>query len=241
MKNNKFTLIELLVVVAILGILSSILLPSLSQARAKGQSAVCKSNQRQIGVATILYTSEDNGKFPTFYRWNYEHQWATVMLGVMFLDMPGNLSNDAGGKITKDFQDEEGSVFTCSTQQDKFDSKRNISINQNLGWWWKDGAYLNQGGATSIDIMETPHKAVYAGDAGINNNGNGWWLQIKQAGGTNAHTGEKLFNSLYPHEQKANHVYLDNHVESISKTYGTRFYGQGNNENYTWMEFWRGQ
>ena len=89
--------------------------------------------------------------------------------------------------------------------------------------------------------MSNPHKAVYAGDAGINNNGNGWWLQIKQAGGTNAHTGEKLFNSLYPHDQKANHVYLDNHVESISRVYGTRFYGQGNNENYTWMEFWRGQ
>ena len=59
-----FTLIELLVVVAILSLLISILLPSLQQARAIAKSAVCKSLQRQVGLAFITYAHEFDGHSP---------------------------------------------------------------------------------------------------------------------------------------------------------------------------------
>jgi type II secretory pathway pseudopilin PulG len=55
-------LIELLVVVAIIGILASILLPSLQKARKKVKQAVCLSNQRQIAIATMSYAA-DNDQF----------------------------------------------------------------------------------------------------------------------------------------------------------------------------------
>jgi prepilin-type N-terminal cleavage/methylation domain-containing protein len=59
-RKAKFTLIELLVVISIIGILTSILLPTLSKARLKGQMAVCKSNLKQIYFAEMQYSTENN-------------------------------------------------------------------------------------------------------------------------------------------------------------------------------------
>ena len=54
--NRGFTLIELLVVIAIIGILSSVVLASLNQARSKGADAAVKSNLNNIRAqAELLY------------------------------------------------------------------------------------------------------------------------------------------------------------------------------------------
>ncbi len=45
--KNRFTLVEMLIVVAVIGILISILLPSLKNARSEAKNVVCKSNTIQ--------------------------------------------------------------------------------------------------------------------------------------------------------------------------------------------------
>ncbi|HEY3397065.1 MAG TPA: prepilin-type N-terminal cleavage/methylation domain-containing protein [Armatimonadota bacterium] len=64
MKRNGFTLIELLVVIAIIAILAAILFPVFARARAKAQQSNCLSNVKQITLGFLMYTSDNNEKYP---------------------------------------------------------------------------------------------------------------------------------------------------------------------------------
>ncbi len=67
-----FTLIELLVVVAIIALLISILLPSLSKARAQARSTLCASRISQLTKAMLLY-AEDYNETPPFMGVGWEN------------------------------------------------------------------------------------------------------------------------------------------------------------------------
>jgi prepilin-type N-terminal cleavage/methylation domain-containing protein len=64
-KPVAFTLVELLVVMAIIAILSALLFPAITAARARAYDADCTSNLKQIGAALYMYASgPGNGYFP---------------------------------------------------------------------------------------------------------------------------------------------------------------------------------
>jgi prepilin-type N-terminal cleavage/methylation domain-containing protein len=61
---SAFSLIELLVVIAIIAILASLLLPVLTRAKLKAESAVCMSNLKQIGYGCSMFTHDNDDSLP---------------------------------------------------------------------------------------------------------------------------------------------------------------------------------
>lgn len=65
--KRAFTLIELLVVIAIIAILAAILFPVFAQAKLAAKKSSDLSNQKQIGIAVMMYNSDNDDVYPQGY------------------------------------------------------------------------------------------------------------------------------------------------------------------------------
>jgi len=107
-KKHAFTLIELLVVIAIIAILAAILFPVFAQARAKARQTTCLSNMKQIGIAVLMYTQDNDETLPPS---NYSAAPASGNVGWYFMvdpyvkaSIPGSMAQLGNRKL---------SIFVC--------------------------------------------------------------------------------------------------------------------------------
>lgn len=119
MAKRAFTLIELLVVIAIIAILAAILFPVFAQAKEAARQSACLSNEKQIGMATMMYAGDFDDLYPA---------WAAhinPINGGSSIYMPPELQLMPYAKNNQ--------IFTCPS-----DAKRRRDPNQ-VPWW--DGSY----------------------------------------------------------------------------------------------------
>lgn len=64
MRRAGFTLIEMLVVIGIVALMAALFFPVFSRVREKGRQTVCLSNERQLGVAILMYAHDNDDFLP---------------------------------------------------------------------------------------------------------------------------------------------------------------------------------
>jgi type II secretory pathway pseudopilin PulG len=69
-RRIAFTLVELLVVVAIIALLVTLLLPTLSRAKDLARRALCLTNLRGLTAAASVYAEQFDGQYPPYRQWH---------------------------------------------------------------------------------------------------------------------------------------------------------------------------
>ena len=231
--RHGFTLVELLVVISIISLLVSILLPSLSKAKALAQQTVCGSNLRQIGIATRMYADDYEEKMPCYARDGNNgcpkdgeitigelspNHWYNVLS-----DMPKGIANGVD-YLSVNTTTKQG-VLYCPAETNIIESYNGVTYAMNMSCMFYNGARLYR----KIDESTGPlDKMIYLLDSlqsctSINTYASSYSPEL-----------EVLHDPDYRHNEGLNILFQDMHVDRIDDT--LEYYPPNTNPdtNYCW-------
>ena len=239
---RSFTLIELLVVVAIIGILASLLLPSLGKARQQAQSTVCKSNLKQISAAFESYAMDDSiypapwNKDSFGGEYNAQSRW---WLGLgPYIGKTEWRYDDSASILNQPLA--ESNVFHCNQASlDKLSTPPTTVLPDAYGYGMNlylapdkdsDGDGTNDDKrivAPTISDITNPTTSIFVADGRAPVLGNHWDLN-------NADDNIYYKYDRVRHLNGVNNLYVDGHVSWLKESSAFALY-QANG-----MDFWTG-
>lgn len=230
-----FTLIELLVVIAIISILATILIPSLTKAKAMARQIMCSSNMRSLGIAFASYHTENNGTMvPIATYIDSSNSWAALRTWRSLLQTYTDSSSD------------KMDVFRCPDDLDKpadtnppqFTRPASYGINFEL---WTLHGFLDWADSQAVTSVNSPQDTIFIGDLGYpgtsqaaslapedwsSDYGGSSFGYMRFPNDTNFFSGD-TWNVFPRHIRKANTLYYDGHVTDVNVSQEIIPYGPG--------------
>ncbi|MDA3963551.1 MAG: prepilin-type N-terminal cleavage/methylation domain-containing protein [Planctomycetota bacterium] len=169
-----FTLIELLIVVSIIAVLAALLIPAVSLARASAQNVSCLAHVRQVGIAALGYTNDNDGWLCPL-TWHYADGsslfWGTALLP--YVD--GGAAYGAGGVFTDQRTTSvfKGCPVAGATRGSRTENTWNVGYGYTTTPGWRSGdesAHVNWWGYSPVAMhhlqtVEMPSSVALLGDA----------------------------------------------------------------------------
>ena len=167
--STRFTLIELLVVIGIMGILVTILIPSLEKSRTKVRQVSCMSNLRQIVQGTIVFTLDKDGEFPSYKSNSSSWPWGFSDWGIESTNFYTDYLNAkdvyfCAQDLVNSSQSEAAKCYPNFPTQASDAWRVNISYNYFFGRdiWNPDNANHRGGEIRIQDVSETAEATILA-------------------------------------------------------------------------------